>query len=312
MVRSLHISKRIFMVLIALVLGMIGTSCAKTPPAPTTAPSTQSSSAPTTEPTTESTQPTTAPTETIPPVTEPDTVSILDFLKIAVQPVGSTMYIWGGGWNEEDTGAGIEAVTFGLSPQWAHFAAMQDGSYNYKNHKYQIHDGLDCSGYVGWAVYNVLETENGRPGYVCSSTKMTKHFADRGLGSYIPAQEMTHWLPGDIMSMKGHVWIVVGMCSDGSVLLLHASPPGVIFSGTTLPDGSDSEASALAAKIMRQHFPEWYSRYPNCARPHSYLTKSSAMRWNSDILSDEDGLRSMTAEEVTELIFGSEINKSQP
>lgn len=136
------------------------------------------------------------------------------------------MYIWGGGWNEEDTGSGIEAVMLGLSPQWAEFAAQQDKDYNHKNHRYQIHDGLDCSGYVGWAVYNTLETENGRPGYVCSSSIMAESFSQRGLGTYVPVQELDRWEPGDVMSMKGHVWIVVGMCADGSVVLLHASPPG--------------------------------------------------------------------------------------
>lgn len=287
--------------LVAFCLSCVG--CVKSPPLTTTTPST----APTTEPTQNTTEPppsTTAPTETTPPPTEPDTVSLLDFLRIAVQPVGSTMYIWGGGWNEEDTGAGIEAVTLGLSPQWADFAEKQTASYNYKNHKYQIHDGLDCSGYVGWAVYNTLETENGRAGYVCSSTKMAKTFADRGLGTYISAEKVTQWQAGDIMSMKGHVWIVVGMCGDGSVLLLHASPPGVIFSGTKAPDGSASEAVALAERIMQEHFPNWYSRFPDCARPHSYLTKSSAMRWSDDVLTDVEGLRKMSAEEVVEQLFG--------
>ena len=234
----------------------------------------------------------------------PDTVSILDFLRLATEPVGNTMYVWGGGWNEEDTGAGIEAVTLGLSPQWAAFAAQQGSDYDMNDTRYQIHNGLDCSGYVGWAVYNALETENGRPGYVMASTKMAKTYADMGLGTYIPAAEMISWQAGDIMSMKGHVWIVVGQCDDGSVLFLHASPPGVMFSGTKLPDGKESDATKLAGKIMKEHYPDWYARFPESARPHSYLTDSSAMRWSTDILSDYEGLRSMTAEEVTSMIFG--------
>lgn len=244
---------------------------------------------------------TTLPPATLPP--EPDIPSILDFLRIAVQPVGTTMYIWGGGWNEEDTGAGIESVTIGLSPQWAVFASQQTADYDHKTTRYQIHDGLDCSGYAGWAIYNVLETENGQPGYVSKASGMAQALSNRGLGQYIPAQDMTQWLPGDIMSMRGHVWIAVGMCADGSVLLLHASPPGVIFSGTLLPDGSESEASRLAEQIMQEHFPDWYSRFPRCARSDSYLKNSSAMRWSADILSDPENLRDMTAEEVVNLIF---------
>ena len=213
------------------------------------------------------------------------------------------MYVWGGGWNEADTGAGIEAVTLGLSERWAAFAKEQDSGYNYKDHRYQIHDGLDCSGYVGWAVYNVMETENGGKGYVSSSTGMAQALADRGLGEYISREDMDRWLPGDIMSMKGHVWISLGMCGDGSVLLLHSSPPGVIFCGTALADGSDSQAVKLAQTIMSTHYPDWYARYPDCSRPASYLEKSSAMRWNTNVLADKEGIRQMSAEQVVNLLF---------
>lgn len=229
--------------------------------------------------------------------------SILDFLEIALLPVGQTMYVWGGGWNEEDTGAGIEAVSLGVSPLWAEFAAKQDSDYDYKKTRYRIHDGLDCSGYVGWAVYNALETENGKDGYVLSSTKMAEEFAARGLGEYIPAKEMFCWQAGDIMSMKGHVWIAVGMCEDGSVLLLHSSPPGVAFCGTELKDGSKSLAVLLAEHIMQTQYPEWYNRFPECARPYTYLTEASAMRWSREILSDEEGLASMLADEVAAILF---------
>lgn len=48
-------------------------------------------------------------------------------LKNAMLPIGQTMYIWGGGWNEEDTGAGVEAVSIGVSPRWKEFADKQSG-----------------------------------------------------------------------------------------------------------------------------------------------------------------------------------------
>jgi len=229
--------------------------------------------------------------------------SLLDFLKIAVQPVGQTMYVWGGGWNEEDTAAGIEAVTIGVSPRWAEFASRQTSSYDHNTTRYQIHDGLDCSGYVGWAVYNVLETQNGLEGYVGKSTQMAQVLASRGLGTYISASAMTDWQPGDICSMKGHVWISLGMCSDGSVLLLHASPPGVIFSGTLLADGSTSQAINLAKQIMSSHFPEWYEKFPDCSRSYSYLTGSSAMRWSQNVLSDPEAISRMEAQDVVTYLF---------
>ena len=290
-------SKIRFLSFIAALLMLAFSGCSGDAPATSTQsiPVTESSAAP--EPSTE----TSIPSTTMPK--EPEQVSILDFLEIAAAPVGSTMYVWGGGWNEADTGAGIEAVTLGLSERWAAFAKEQDSGYNYKDHRYQIHDGLDCSGYVGWAVYNVMETENGGKGYVSSSTGMAQALADRGLGEYISREDMDRWLPGDIMSMKGHVWISLGMCGDGSVLLLHSSPPGVIFCGTALADGSDSQAVKLAQTIMSTHYPDWYAHYPDCSRPASYLEKSSAMRWNTNVLADEEGIRQMSAEQVVNLLF---------
>ena len=76
-------------------------------------------------------------------------------------PIGKTMYIYGGGWNENDTGAGIEAMTLGIDPKWAEFAQKQDSSYNFKDYDYKqnkeyIHLGLDCSGYIGWLLYNIF------------------------------------------------------------------------------------------------------------------------------------------------------------
>lgn len=236
--------------------------------------------------------------------TENTKKSILDLLKISAEPVGKTMYVWGGGWNEEDTAAGIEAVTLGISDAWEAFALQQDSSYDYNNTKFQIHDGLDCSGYIGWVVYNVLETENEKDGYVLSASKMAEDFANRGLGDYLTTSELNHrWQSGDIMSMDGHVWMVVGMCEDGSVLMLHSSPPGVGFYGTTLADGSKSQAVTLAEQVMETHYPDWYAKYPKCDRPYSYLTTSSAMRWNRETLTDAENLSNMSAEKIVTKIF---------
>ena len=135
------------------------------------------------------------------------------------------------------------------------------------------------------------------------STKTAEHFSQLGLGEFIPAGEITSWQAGDIMSMKGHVWICVGMCEDDSVLLLHASPPGVIFCGTLLPDGTESRAVTLARQLMSTHYPDWYEKYPDCARSHDYLTRSSAMRWSEDIVSDPEDLRSKTADEIAALLY---------
>lgn len=230
-------------------------------------------------------------------------------LLTALQPVGSTMYVWGGGWNKADTGAGIDARTIGVSSRWRTFFEKQDSSYDYQTTRYQIRDGLDCSGYIGWCIYNILEAKNKKTGYVMSARKMAQDFASRGWGSYTEAGRVSDYRAGDIMSSSGHVWMVVGECGDGSVVLLHASPPGVQLAGTPTPDGrADSEAVALARKYMKQYFPEWYGKYPNCAKGSSYLTDYGRMRWDLSgnvIMSDPDHYRDKTADKILRDLFRS-------
>lgn len=236
----------------------------------------------------------------------PGEQTLFNLLLTAREPVGHTMYIWGGGWNEEDTAAGEEARSIGVSPRWQEFADQQNSYYNHDYTRYQIHDGLDCSGYVGWVIYNVFEHTDGEPGYVEKASGMAKSFAERGWGTYIPAGQATDWKPGDIMSMSGHVWISLGTCEDGSVLLFHASPPGVILCGTLLQDGSRSRAVELAEHYMSTYYPDWYGRYPDCAREAYYLTNSGQMRWNQETLGDEEQIQEMTGEEVMKLLFPEE------
>ena len=95
-------------------------------------------------------------------------------LRTSLLPVGQTMYIWGGGWNQEDAGAGREAVTLGVSKRWAEYAARQTETYDFDKTRYQSHDGLDCSGYIGWLLYNVFHTRNGETGYVTGASKMAR------------------------------------------------------------------------------------------------------------------------------------------
>ena len=119
--------KRILPIFAALAVILMCAGCMKNSTLATTGPTEPpASTPPSTEPVTEPTQNATEPSQTEPVTTPPDTISLLDFLQTAVQPVGSTMYIWGGGWNEEDTGAGVEAVTLGVSSRWAEFAAGQE------------------------------------------------------------------------------------------------------------------------------------------------------------------------------------------
>ena len=114
---------------------------------------------------------------------------------------------------------------------------------------------------------------------------------------------MTQWQPGDILSMKGHIWICIGVCSDGSILLVHSRGAGVGIYGTRLPDGSPSEAIRLARAVMQEHYPEWYARYPAVTAAYSYHQTSSAMRWSENVLQDPENIKNMGAEEIIALLF---------
>ena len=229
------------------------------------------------------------------------------FLETAIQPVGSTMYVWGGGWNKEDTGAGEEAVTIGVSPNWEAFYKKQTASYNYNNTRYQIHDGLDCSGFVGWAVYNAFNTTSGNAGYVMSASDMAKTFAGYGWGTLKPAGSFSDYRAGDILSSSGHVYIVIGQCSDGSVVLVHSTPNGVMINGTCARNGSqNSEAIRLATTYMKKYYPDWYSKYTRIACSYSYLTSYERMRWRLKgkcMMKDPDHYANKNAEEILKDLF---------
>ncbi len=235
----------------------------------------------------------------------PRRVTVRRFLENALKPMGTTLYVYGGGWNKEDTGAGEEATTLGLSPAWGEFYRSQDASYDSSQYRYQIEKGLDCSGYVGWTIYNTLETENGKPGYVFLSREFGDRLAEMGYGNNVPREAVDGYIPGDIMSssIDYHVWISLGQCPDGSVVLLHSSPPGVRICGTAAPDGTQSsQAVSIAERFMSERYPDWYSRYPDCYKGMSYLTNYSRFRWG-DIMYDPDGYGSLTPEQVLTDLF---------
>ena len=240
--------------------------------------------------------------------TELPEYNLLRFLQTALQPVGRTVYIWGGGWNEEDTAAGVEAVSIGVSPRWESYFVKQTADYDYTKTRYRIHDGLDCSGYVGWSLYNFWHSVDGGHGYVMKAKDMAENFATRGWGSYTPAGQVRDYRAGDIMSGSGHVYIVLGSCADGSVLLAHSSPPGVQLSGTVSAAGSSrSQAAALAEHYMQKYYPEWYQKFQTRVLPKEFLRQYAQMRWTLNDrlgIKDDERLQEKTATEVMRLLLG--------
>ena len=234
------------------------------------------------------------------------TADLSTLLEMAKQPLGKVMYIWGGGWNEEDTASGPETRQLGLASSWIEFADAQDASYNFQDHLYEIHNGLDCSGYIGWVLYNTFEHKKGEKGYVDFSDRIGPNLADLGLGTVIPADQIESYEPGDIMANSDHIYLVLAPCQDGSILLIHSSPPGVRLCGTPAADGNpDSQALALARHVMAGYAPDWYAKYPDCTADYSYLTEYDQFRWNTDKIKDENNLRNKSAEEIVSYLFSS-------
>ena len=52
--------------------------------------------------------------------------TVKNLLKTAIKPVGKVLYVYGGGWNQEDNGAGRPAKTIGLYPLWQKFYDLQN------------------------------------------------------------------------------------------------------------------------------------------------------------------------------------------
>ena len=200
--------------------------------------------------------------------------TIRHLLEVALQPVGKTVYVWGGGW-----GGVPEATTIGVSPRWEQFFKQQTSSYDYRTTRYQAHDGLDCSGFVGWVMYNTFNTEDGHGSYVMLAQVMAKTFSNWGWGSYRTARN-----------------------------IVHSSPKGVMINGTVSRKGKKkSKAWKLAKKYMKKYYPEWYSKFKDVRRGMAYLKSYSKMSWYIDtpnsVMSDPEGLRGMNAAQVLKVIF---------
>ena len=276
----------------------------------------------------------------------PGEKTLKNFLATAFEPVGTALYIYGGAWDWQDIGSSNQATTIGLSQTWVDFFQSMDDTFIYRNNNnyaesYYPHGayneyyyaGIDCSGYVGWVVYNVMNTESGNEGFVMSSTKMADNFANvRNYGTHTRTYESTSFedstfKPGDVFSMSGHTWICVGVCEDGSILILHSTPSpsksGELGGGVQLTGigartgegaGTDCQAAQLAEKYMARYYPAWSERYTPVPRTYSTYTALSKslitgkFSWDlEDVLSDPDGYTNMTAEEILKNLFGEMI-----
>lgn len=218
------------------------------------------------------------------------------YLQNALVPVGRTLYIWGGGWDDSD------ASVIGYQSKWkTFFKKHAKASYNYANYRYSYGNGLDCSGFAAWTLYNTLYKKSGQAWLVYQSTTVAENYYKKGWVSISRNSSSQTYKPGDVVSMNGHVWISLGQCSDKSVLLVHSSPKGVQISGTA------GKAATLAKYYMTKYFPEW----PYEARTvgSGYLNYAGKARWkvtgSKAVLKDPDGIQKMTANKCMKAILGA-------
>ena len=219
--------------------------------------------------------------------------TVRNFLKNALLPLGNTLYIWGGGHTD------AEAESYGVNAQWKQFFNTQNSTYNYSDHLYEYGKGLDCSGYVGWTAHQVTKEYA-----TTTSTGMPAYFARKGWGTCVTGDTSQKFTPGDVVSKSGHGWIVIGQCSDGSVVVIHATPPYIQLGGTVSSTGSiNSEAIELANEYMKMYYPVAYERYGVKVLDRSYLTGVNHFTWSSSILSDSEGYRRKKPAEILNDLF---------
>ena len=266
----------------------------------------------------------------------PGEKTLKNFLSTALTPVGTSLYVYGGSWDWQDVNSSNQSMTIGLSQSWIDFFQSQDANYTYKNsanpsESYYPHNawnqyyyaGIDCSAFVGWSVYNVMNTEDStvadNTGYVMSATKQAKNFAEVqkwGTWSQEKPFKPDHFQTGDIFSMNGHVWICLGKCEDGSLVILHSTPSdsingqgggGVQING--VGDSENCQAVKLAEKYMSQYYPQWWERYHKVYKSFDSYTKYSGkdagkFSWDlKNTLADPDGYANKKADEILADLF---------
>ena len=237
-------------------------------------------------------------------------IELSDVLKNAIKPLGKTLYVWGGGWDESDTAAGETAVHDGIWPQWEKYFQDNKDNYSYLPGKTSWNNGnregrflgLDCSGYLGWTIYNSIYGGRDAGGYVVKSSKMAETLSEHGYGNSISCTPKSKFYPGDVVSINGHCFLCLGQCKDGSVLILHSTPNGGVQMSGTVSGTESSEAARLAEEFMKNQYPEWWEVFGKENRQQvnaaQYLNGAKFSWQMSGTFKDTKGMQKKTADEV--------------
>ena len=128
-----------------------------------------------------------------------------------------------------------------------YFYNSQSSSYDYNNYRdlstANRAKGFDCSGFVGWSAYQVMQSKSGvGSGYTVVSGEIGSYYKSMGWGSILTQANLASddWTvyPGDVGYDSGHTWIILGQCADKSAVIVHSTPnAGVQIAGTPTPSG---------------------------------------------------------------------------
>lgn len=231
--------------------------------------------------------------------------TIKNYLAGALKPVGQALYVWGGGWTD--------ATRKGVSPTWKEWYDSQSSSYDYNYYRdlsaANRAKGLDCSGFVGWSAYQVMQKSSGvGSGYTVVSGEIGSYYKSLGWGNIVTQANLSasDWVlkPGDVGYNSGHTWIVIGQCSDKSVVIVHSTPQaGCQIAGTCTPTGGyESEAIQLARKYMSKYY--GFNKYNYHTSSGNYIRNGNYLRWNRNTLSDPEGYLNKTADQILYDLFG--------
>ena len=291
-----------------------------------------------------------------PPVKNtPGLKTLKNFISTSFQPLGTTLYVFGGGWDFQDVGTSNDGRTIGISQNWVKFFDEHNENYTFKDEddknntyypfgEYNLYyyAGLDCSGYVGWALYNTLYKDSlSNNGFVVSSKNIAKSLYNKNYGEWMHNVEgssytnpdyalLTEELKvGDILSTNGHVMIVLGKCKDGSFIIIHSTPNnsktnypggGVQISGVN-PKGNNSkdcEAYRLCNEYMTKYYPKWSKRYNVMVTDKEKVfffddkaPNTGIFHWDlkNGIITDPDNYSQKSAKEILMDLFGEKDEK---
>jgi hypothetical protein len=213
--------------------------------------------------------------------------TVENLLRVALSAVGETCYVFGGGWGEENH-------KIGLSQQSLNFFNQQDKSYDENLHDAtkgtaSRGDGWDCAAMLGWVLYNTYFCEDdillrdflpestdeisygiGGPERTFVSDCIIEDFVRRNMGQKFHFS-LDKIQPGDIVHVPGHIFLVLGVCEDKSMVVSHSSVTvhgddlsqgGSMLSATLSENGEkESEALEIVTEFMRTYAPAFHEKF---------------------------------------------------